>query len=133
MLWVSRNLAPMSELEDVALELAAIQDRLLELPDDAFAERYELNSRQDRLRASVESFREKWAADRPTSELEAELAALQTYVDRQIEHRVGISAGPGCGEMARLALDARRAAGIDAVVARISALRDQLANRSEDA
>ena len=76
-------------LDDVTAQLADVQRKLLDLPDDAFAERYALQKQQDALREQASQFREDWDAQRPTDELLAELAArraqLKTIEDQRID------------------------------------------------
>jgi hypothetical protein len=49
----------MRSLDEVRVQLVEIQERLAELPDDAFAERLELKSRQEELRAEAADLRQK--------------------------------------------------------------------------
>lgn len=76
-------------LDDVTAQLADVQRKLLDLPDDAFAERFALQKQQDALREQASQFREDWDAQRPTDELLAELAArraqLKTIEDQRID------------------------------------------------
>jgi hypothetical protein len=64
---------------DLALhELSEVQDRLNALPEDAFAERYELRCRQDELRDQMASFRVDFDAERSTEDLLSELSGLRS-------------------------------------------------------
>jgi len=67
-----------ADLERSLRELSEVQDRLNALPDDAFAERYELRCRQDELRDQMASFRVDFDAERPTEDLLVELTGLRS-------------------------------------------------------
>ena len=89
-----------ADLDAVARELANVQDALLALPDDAFAERFELLKRRDALRARAGAFAGEWDASRPTADLRAELAALRARrdsIERQRIDMVSQSGGGGQG------------------------------------
>jgi len=64
-------------LDDLLEELAQVQERLLELPSDAFAERFGLQKRQDALREQTARFARDWDLDRSSEDLLAELVSLQ--------------------------------------------------------
>ncbi len=66
------------DLDEALKGLSDLQDRLNALPEDAFAERYELRCRQDELRDQMASFRVGFDADRSTEDLLAELSGLQS-------------------------------------------------------
>lgn len=65
-------------LDRVLRELSEVQDRLNALPEDAFAERYELRSRQAELRDRAASFRVDFDAERSTADLLSELSGLRS-------------------------------------------------------
>lgn len=67
-----------ADLEQSLRELSEVQDRLNALPDDAFAERYELRCRQDELRDQMASFRVDFDSERSSEELLAELSGLRS-------------------------------------------------------
>ncbi len=69
----------MSTVESLVKELSEVQDLLVALPDDAFAEREELLRRRDELQALAEQHAEGADAARPTEDLRAELVALQLH------------------------------------------------------
>ena len=85
----------MGHLEDVVRELAEVQDELLALPDEAFAERYALLKRQDALRVEAAEFHRDADAARPTSDLHAERDALRTQLDRMVLSRTGFASSKG--------------------------------------
>lgn len=67
----------MSDLDRITRRLAAIQDELSKLPDDAFAARMDLRAEQDQLRAYARAYREGIDESRDTDELLAELQQLR--------------------------------------------------------
>jgi len=130
-------------LDALTRELAEIQDRLLALPDDAFAARYALRRRQDELRAEAARHRVDRDASRPTAELLAELAALRARLrDIERDHidlvqQAGSapqSAGPGAAGWGAPALNAAmdRTRGVEAIRARIGRLMGVLVDRGTD-
>ena len=66
------------DLEQSLRELSEVQDRLNALPDDAFAERYELRCRQDELRDQMASLRIDFDVERSTENLLSELSGLRS-------------------------------------------------------
>jgi len=71
----------MAAVETLVRQLAEIQDELIALPDDAFAERFDLLRRQDELRAQAAHHAEGIDTERPTEDLLAELASLRSRRD----------------------------------------------------
>lgn len=69
---------PEIDLDQVLGELSEVQDRLIALPDDAFAERYELRCRQDELRDQMASLRVDFDVERSTENLLSELSGLRS-------------------------------------------------------
>lgn len=63
-----------ADLDEVLAKMVSVMERLAALPDDAFAERLELQHEQDRLRNQAAVLRDGAAIDRAS--LEAELASL---------------------------------------------------------
>lgn len=125
-----------TDLDRVTQELAATQDALLALPDDAFAERYELLKRRDVLRDEAGAFRQDRDAGRPLTDLEAELEALLERRESILlastgfaSSKGGNNAGPAAGAWVKLGVAARAGAGLDAIVVRISELEDEIAAR----
>jgi hypothetical protein len=66
-----------TDVDSLIRELGAVQDRLIALPDDAFAERFELLKRQDELRHRAAAHTAGVDNERPTEDLLAELASLR--------------------------------------------------------
>ncbi len=124
---------------DAALrELGAIQDRLISLPDDAFAERYELQTRRAALRDQLAEANAGADVERPTPELEAELAALRAQAEEIRKLRIDVvkQAGGGrTGEMNTRGATAMNrqideAHGRPAIIARIARIEAALAERA---
>ncbi|MGI9666481.1 MAG: hypothetical protein ACR2N2_05175 [Acidimicrobiia bacterium] len=72
--------------DDITRQLADVQKRLLDLPDDAFEERYELRRQQDELRSIARSGDNPMDRGRSDEELLAELASLRDrmkYIEKQ--------------------------------------------------
>lgn len=89
-----------ADLERSLRELSEVQDRLNALPDDAFAERYELRCRQDELRDQMASFRVDFDAERSTEELLAELSSLRSRLASIEGQRIDmVSQAGGSGAM----------------------------------
>jgi hypothetical protein len=126
------------DVTQIALELAQVQQRLLELPDDAFAERYPLLMERDRLRAEAASFAGMVDSDRSDDEFLIELEALRSQM-RSIEGKridlVGQAGGGSfSGEMGNLGgvqlnkgID--DAHGLPAIKARIGIIKGTLTDR----
>ena len=88
--------------QDVTRELADIQKALIDLPDDAFAERFELRKRQDELRAIARSVDNPLDASRSDEDLLGELRALRDQMKSIEKQRIdlvqplrGADIGPG--------------------------------------
>jgi hypothetical protein len=97
----------MGRAEEVTQELADIQRQLLDLPSDAFAERYELQTRQDELRSEVRGDSRVFYEDRSTESLISELAALRSQAAAIEAQRIDLvyqagSGGSSSGEMGNL-------------------------------
>lgn len=132
----------MSSAEEMTRELADIQKRLIDLPSDAFSERYELQKRQDHLRDTLRANPEAMFADRPNEDLLAELAALRRQRDAIDRTRIDLvtqagSGGPGSGEMGNLGAYAinkgiQDAHGLPAIQSRIGIIKNVLDERGVD-
>lgn len=133
----------MDDLDRITRELAEVQDALLALPDDAFAERYELLRRRDELRNAAATARAGLAQERPTADIQAELAGLRRRLAELEARRIDLvqqagssaaAAGPGAdgwgGIQLNTAID--RAQGLDEVRARIGVLKGILLDRGVD-
>jgi hypothetical protein len=86
-----------THLDALTRELAEVQDALLALPDDAFAERHELLKRRDALREQAAAFARDRDQNRPTGDLLAELAALRQRLTALEADRIDLVAQAGGG------------------------------------
>lgn len=68
----------MIDRDELTRELAQIQDALLALPDDAFAEKFRLHQRRDELRDRLREAASELDASRSDEELLRELAAQRS-------------------------------------------------------
>ncbi|MDH3684341.1 MAG: hypothetical protein OEV40_30845 [Acidimicrobiia bacterium] len=126
---------------DIAARLAAVHDALRELPDDAFAEKYELLKRQDALRDEAAQYAIDLDAGRSDAELLAELAGLRSQLTQLEKQKIDLvtqaGGGSGGGEMGNIgaaALNAQlmEAGGGARIQARIGAVKGALSDRGVD-
>ena len=83
-------------LDDVLAELRDLQQRLSELPEDAFAERLRAQERRRELHAYAAELRE---SSRSSEDLQKELDDLRRMRDQVFERHLSIgNIGPGGGE-----------------------------------
>jgi hypothetical protein len=87
----------MEEPRDILKELADVQKALLDLPDDAYAERFELRKRQDELRAIARSGDNPMDAGRSDEELLGELRALRLQMKSIEKQRIDLVGQAGSG------------------------------------
>ncbi len=127
------------ELDALNRELAGIQDELLALSDDAFAERFALQKRQDELREKAAAFYQNRDAQRPTEELQAGLKALRGQLKGIEDQKINLAmwcqgAGPGSSGLGGMALNQGllEAQGANSVHARIGVIKGILADRGID-
>lgn len=92
----------MGRADEVTQELADIQRQLLDLPSDAFAERYELQKRQDELRAEVRGDGRVFYEDRSTESLLSELAALRAQMVAVEGQRIDLVTQAGTGGVSNM-------------------------------
>ena len=90
----------MGRAEDVTRELADVQRQLLDLPSDAFAERYELQKRQDELRSEVRGDSRVFYEDRTSDSLLNELEALRSQMAAIERQRIDLVIQAGGGTVA---------------------------------
>ncbi len=87
-----------ADLDQLLREFSQVEDRLIALPEDAFAERYELRSRQGELRDQMALFRVDFDAERSTGDLLSELSGLRsrlTVIEGQRIDMVSQAGGSG--------------------------------------
>jgi hypothetical protein len=132
----------MSDIGDLTAKLAAIQRKLLDLPDDAFAERYELRKEQDVLRLQAKAFAADLDTDRPTEDLLHELSSLRAQMKGIERQRIDLvvqagSSGAASSEMGNLGGVAinrgiDEAMGLPKIKARIGLIKGILVDRGVD-
>jgi hypothetical protein len=83
--------------QDVAHELAEVQDALLALPEDAFAEKYELLKKRDRLRDQAAAYAQSLDARRSDEDLLTELHSLRQQMETIEGERIDLVAQAGSG------------------------------------
>ncbi|MCL1594026.1 MAG: hypothetical protein M3132_06725 [Actinomycetia bacterium] len=93
------NLSDPSQLNR---RLAAIQDKLLALPSDAFAERWELRTQQDQLRGQAAGFAYAMYEDKFDDELLVELRALRDQMKTIEKQRIDLVVQAGSGGMSNM-------------------------------
>lgn len=116
---------------DTQSELRELADRLIALPDDSFAEKYELQKRMDALKADIPAFDKD--AGRSRSDLEAELAERHRQYEL-IMRTSGLATTPmsdgagGAGDAAHGAFrdDVHSGMGLEAVDRRIGEINAAL-------
>ena len=129
----------MADLDDVVRRLSEVQDQLLALADDAFAEKYRLQQRRDELRDLAEEFADDWDAERATEDLLRELKSLRQRLAEVDKQRVdlvsqagsGGSEGPGGSGLGGVSLNAAisDAQGMGTIQARIGRINSILIDR----
>ena len=72
----------MSDLDRIFGELSEISMRLMDLPQDAYDERAELEGRREALHAEAAALRESIGDQRPTPEIETELESLRARLEQ---------------------------------------------------
>lgn len=87
----------MPDVSNVTAKLADVQRRLLDLPDDAFGERYELLRERDRLRDEAAAFSEMIESERTDDELLRELAAFRDQMKSIEGKRIDLVKQAGSG------------------------------------
>ena len=85
------------DLDSVTEQLADVQRKLLDLPPDAFAQKYELLRHQDALRERAARFRLDWDNQRTDEELLAELAAMRGRLEAIDKQKIDLVVQAGSG------------------------------------
>lgn len=128
----------MADVDSLIRELGEVQDRLIALPDDAFAERFELLKLQDRLREQAAAHTAGVDNERPTEDLLTELASLRQRRDAlEAEHinvmlqasnidAAGFTGHADAAQINRRIDDAR---GLPQIVSRIGRIKGILIDR----
>ncbi|MCH7668242.1 MAG: hypothetical protein IIC71_03430 [Acidobacteria bacterium] len=124
---------------DIVARLVTVNDELLALPDDAFAEKYKLLKERDKLREEASQYAVDLDAQRSDAGLLTELAALRSQLQGLEGQRIDLvtqagGGGGGGGEMGNLggvSLNARilEAGGASRIQGRIGTIVSVLADR----
>jgi DNA repair exonuclease SbcCD ATPase subunit len=132
----------MSDIDAIFHEITDIDQKLAELPDDAYDERARLQERHEELRRQAAELAAASDADRPTGDIEAELASLRQQLDAIEGERIdmvqqsggGDASGPGAEGLGGVSLNQQieSAQGADQIKARIAQLKKQLSERGVD-
>ena len=118
-----------------------MQKALWDLPDDAFAERFELREKQAALRAEAAQYAERMDEGLSSNDLLAELGALQSQMVAIEEQRIDLVTQAGttsAGEMGNLGGYAinkgiEDAMGLPKIKARIGRIKGILVDRGAEA
>lgn len=126
------------KVDSLIRELGEVQDRLIALPDDAFAERFELLKLQDQLREQAALHTAGVDNERPTEDLLAELASLRQRRDALESEHVNVmlqasnidAAGfSGNADAAQINRQMDSARGLPQIVSRIGRIKGILTDR----
>jgi len=129
----------MSDISSLTKELADVDEQLRALPDDAFADKYELLKRQDELRERAAQFAVDADKERSTEALLSELSGLRSQLAQLDGQKIDlvVQAGGGAvgmsnmGNLGGVALNARMtdASGASRIQARIGVIKGVLTDR----
>ena len=131
----------MGGIDSIVHQLAEVQDRLIALPDDAFAERFELLKCQDELREQAAEFSAGIDYERPTLELMAELVSLRKRRDELESEHINVmlqasnidAAGfSGHADAAQINRRMVEAQGLPLIEARLGRIKGILIDRGEE-
>ena len=130
----------MGDIGDLTRQLADVQKELWDLPDDAFAKRFELKEKQAALREQAAQYAERLDAGRSTEDLLIELSALRTQMASIEGQRIDLVTQAGsssAGEMGNLGgyginKGIEDAMGLPKIKARIGLIKGILVDRGVD-
>ncbi|NNF68178.1 MAG: hypothetical protein HKN01_00270 [Acidimicrobiia bacterium] len=133
----------METLDLLLAELSEVHRKLLELPDDAFAERHELLLTRDVLRDEMSRHHLDFDESRPSADLLAELEALRARVKEIEKDRIdvvkqhgggswGAAAGADGWGAVQLNQAMDEARGLPAIRSRIGRIKGVLIDRGVD-
>lgn len=103
----------MSDIDAILKELYEIDVKLDELPADAFNERITLRERHEELQAEANQMASQADSDRPTADIEAELASLEQRLSQIKGERIDIVEQSGGGDSAGAGAEGLGAQGIN--------------------
>jgi hypothetical protein len=129
----------MSDISNVTKELAHVEEQLRALPDDAFADKFELLKKQDVLRERAAQFAVDADEERSTEVLLSELSGLRSRLAQMDGQKIDLvtQAGGGAvgmsnmGNLGGVSLNAQmaEASGAGRIQARIGVIKGVLADR----
>ncbi|MCL1601469.1 MAG: hypothetical protein M3112_08050 [Actinomycetia bacterium] len=129
----------MDDVAGLTRELAEVNKQIWALPDNAFAEKYELQTRRDALRKRAEEYAVDADKERSTEVLLAELSGLRSQLTQLEGQRIDLvtQAGGGAtgtsnmGNLGGVSLNAQmaEASGASRIQARIGVIKGVLADR----
>lgn len=132
----------MDQVSALIRELAAVNKQIWALPDDAFAEKYELQKRRDVLRAQAEEYAVDADKDRATPQLLAELSGLRLQLGQIERQKIDLVTQAGGGatgtsnmtNLGGVLLNAQimEASGAGRLQARIGVIKGVLTDRGVD-
>lgn len=123
----------MADVTTLVQQLADLQDRLLALDPSDHARKFALEKERDILRSRAAEFASRIESERPVTDIERELAALQARVDTINKSKIdmvmqsggaGLNAGAGADGMGGVILNQKigAAGGINRIKVRIAHL-----------
>ena len=120
-------------------DLADVEEQLRALPDDAFADKYELLKKQDELRERAAQFAVDADKERSTDVLLSELSGLRSQlaqldgqkIDLVVQAGGGAVGGSNMGNLGGVSLNAQmtEASGAGRIQARIGVIKGVLTDR----
>lgn len=127
----------MDALTEIIKQLADLGGEIYSLPDDAFAEKYELMKKRDVLREKASQYSVDVDKGRSTEELLAELAAMRTQLKQIDDQRIdlvlqsggGSQSGPSSLGGISLNTQISESAGAGRLHTRIAAIKSVLSDR----
>ena len=129
----------MDQISALVRELAEVNKQIWALPDDAFAEKYELQTRRDALRKQAEEYAVDADKERATPDLLAELSGLRMQLAQIEGQKIDLvsQSGGGPGEASNMtnlggvSLNARmmEASGAGRLQSRIGVIKGVLTDR----
>jgi hypothetical protein len=85
------------DIDELTRALADIQKQLIDLPDDAFEQRYRLRQKQDALRAEAKTHAQDLDRQRTTPDLLSELSGLRSQMKAIEKQRIDLVYQAGSG------------------------------------
>ena len=132
----------MDQVTGLIRELAEVNEKIWALPDDAFAEKYELFNRRDTLREQASELAVHADKERSTAELLSELSGLRSQLGQIEGQKIDLvtqagGGAPGASNMTNLggvSLNAQmmEASGASRLKSRVGVVKGVLTDRGVD-